>query len=155
MTERLHWEIQQQGDVLHVQLQGSIDEDADFAALLGELEKSQKLRMDLSQIHRINSCGVREWVNFIRNFPENIQIELEQCSPVVVSQINMISNFLGSAHVLSVQAPFVCDACGQEQNVLLTMEPGKRPTLNQIACSACGGEMQFDDIEDSYFAFLG
>jgi ABC-type transporter Mla MlaB component len=151
--DRLNWKIVD-GDVTKVALQGPIDEDANFAPLIEQLDQRGKVRFDLSGIARINSCGVREWVNFIRALPKSCNIELEKCTPAVVSQLNMISNFAGTARVLSVHAPFVCDACGREEDVLVDVESGQTPSVGEIQCGSCGGKMEFDDVESSYFAFL-
>jgi hypothetical protein len=153
VTERLNWKIEE-GDVTQVAFNGAVDEDANFAPLLERLKQKGKVRFDLSGIARINSCGVREWVNFIRSLPRDCNVELEKCTPAVVSQLNMISNFAGAARVLSVHAPFVCDSCGHEEDVLVSVESGKAPKLASMNCSACGGAMEFDDVEDSYFSFL-
>ncbi len=154
MSERMEWAVKNEGGVTLVALSGSVDEDADFAALIADLKNHRRLRLDLSRVARINSCGVREWVNFIRALPQTSQLELEKCSPVVVSQVNMISNFAGAANILSVQAPFICESCMHEENVLLEVKKGEKPTLREVKCGECSRPMVFDDIEDSYFAFL-
>jgi hypothetical protein len=153
VTDRLNWKIQD-GEVTHVALHGPVDEDANFAPLVEQLRAKGRVRFDLSGIARINSCGVREWVNFIRALPNGCTVELEKCTPAVVSQLNMISNFAGTARILSVHAPFVCDQCGHEEDVLINVETGKAPKLAEMRCKSCGGPMEFDDVEDSYFSFL-
>ncbi len=154
MSERLEWTIADNGGMTLVHLNGPVNEDADFAPLSAELQARLHVRFDLSGIARINSCGVREWVNFIRSLPGTCNIEIEKCTPAVVSQLNMISNFAGNARVLSVHAPFVCDNCGNEEDVLVLIQPGQIPTLEEASCNNCGGPMEFDDVEDSYFAFV-
>lgn len=151
---RLAWQVQRSNGVAVVTVSGSVDEDADFAALARDIAPHKQLRMDLAEIDRINSCGVREWVNFIRSIPADSSIELVRCSPAFVSQINMISNFTGAARVSSVQAPYVCEECGHETRVEFDVSPGQQPELPEVPCPECKAAMEFDDIEDSYFAFL-
>lgn len=153
MTDRLVWKIHD-GEVTIVSLNGAVDEDANFAPLLEHLRSKGHVRFDLSGVARINSCGVREWVNFIRALPQNCDIELEKCTPTVVSQLNMISNFAGAARVISVHAPFVCDSCGSEEDMLVDVAGGQVPELEEARCRSCGGVMEFDDVRESYFAFL-
>ena len=139
-----------------VKLSGSIDEDAQLDRLAAELKASTTpLRLDLADVRRINSCGVREWVNFMRSLPKTVRVDLENCAPVVVVQINMISNFAGHARVVSVKAPFVCESCGFEAEALINVIPGSRPQFASRPCPKCSKPtFIFDDIEDAYFAFV-
>jgi len=154
MTSRLEWVVEGGGTELRVKIRGSVDEFSEFAPLLSELADKTHVRLDLSDIERINSCGVREWVNFMRAIPAQLNVQLERCSPPMVSQINMIANFVGTARVASVEAPFVCGACGHEEDVLLSVEAGTVPSVTEQRCSKCGDATELDDFEESYFGFL-
>jgi len=154
VSDRFEWSVKQVGNVTGVAFRGAVDEDVNFAPLVTELNNRPQILFDLSGIERINSCGVREWVNFVRSLPREARIEMENCTPVVVSQLNMISNFAGAATVKSVFAPFVCQSCGNESNVLLQVEKGTPVNLGEVRCEKCKSLMEFDDIEDSYFAFV-
>ncbi len=140
-----------------VKLSGAIDEDAQLERLAAELTKvASALRLDLAEVRRINSCGVREWVNFMRTLPKTSSIDLENCAPVVVAQINMISNFTGHARVASVKAPFVCESCGFEAEATVSVVANKRPHFSSQTCPKCSKPtFVFDDVEDSYFGFMG
>jgi hypothetical protein len=153
MSDRLEWKIEPEGNVTLVELSGPINEDSDFDKLLASLQSCSQVRMDLAGINRINSCGVREWVNFVRAQPGTVTFEFENLSPPIVNQVNMISNFTGSATILSVQAPFFCTECNREARETVLVEQGKQP-LPTAECPQCGSAMEFDDFEDSYFAFL-
>jgi hypothetical protein len=148
------WQIKKEGETTQVRLAGSVDEEADFKGLVTQLTASLRIRLDVGGVGRINSCGVREWINFIRAMPSKSAVEIENCTPVLVSQLNMINNFVGSARVLSVQAPYVCPGCGKEESVVVDVTAGKTVALAAVKCSSCQEEMEFDDLEDSYFAFL-
>lgn len=151
----LKWELAKSDSTVVASLQGSVDENTNFTALASELKGISALRFDLSGVSRINSCGVRDWVNFIRTFPSTVRLELDKCSPVVVTQVNLISNFAGNAKILSVNAPFVCEACGHERELTVDVREGRRPTFEVGACPSCKKmEWIFDDVEESYFSFL-
>ena len=62
-------EIVQRDGVDHVSLAGVIDENADLA-LLGTLG-SRPIRVNLRGVRRINSFGVRAWMDVIRKIPRD------------------------------------------------------------------------------------
>ena len=61
----LRWTIAASPEGLLVELAGEVDENADFASLRPLLVGAVEL--SLGGITRVNSCGVREWVNFVHN----------------------------------------------------------------------------------------
>src|SRR4029079_15036018 len=92
-----------------VEFTGEIDENADFSELRRQLKGAVVFR--LSGVRRINSFGVREWVNFVRDLPNGSVLVFSHCSPAIVTQLNMIYNFRGPASVRSVYALYVCEGC--------------------------------------------
>lgn len=138
-----------------VRVSGAITERADFRALTG-LAETAPLRLDLAGVEQINSCGVREWIHFVRRLSGLAHpFELVRCSPAIVRQINMISNFCGSGAVRSVLLPYYCGECGQEELRMLELPAhGQRPEIEQsIACGKCGESAEFDDLPDAYLTF--
>jgi hypothetical protein len=132
-------------------LSGIIDEAADlsfFDQLAGTA------RLSLRAVRRINSYGVRAWIDAIRRVPRHVSIELHECPPSVVDQINMVSGFAGRGKVVSFYAPMACERCGLEQDHLFTVDEfraaGKLPP---VACPSCGTTMQVDDLEEQYLLF--
>lgn len=154
MTARLGWNTRVENGIEVVELVGDIDEDSDFSELVALL-RGKEARLNLRGIARINSIGVREWVNFVREVGEGSKITLEECSPVVVTQLNMIANFAGAADIRSVVAPYVCDECGNEEDVLLEVAAvvADNDVLGTRPCGKCGATMELDDLPESYFAF--
>ena len=69
MTESvaLSWQLRERPGLTIVEFTGEIDENADFAELKKRLRGP--VVFQLAEIRRINSCGVREWVNFVRDMP--------------------------------------------------------------------------------------
>jgi ABC-type transporter Mla MlaB component len=153
----LKWTCEQQGDELLLRLQGDLDENANLFEIKAVL--SGRVRIDLGQVRRINSAGVRDWVNFIREVEQQTDhVVLADCSPAIVMQMNMISNFRGNAEVASIYAPLACPHCDHEQDgrIVLTDEVvGALPDhLPEFACDECGEALELDDIAERYFAFL-
>jgi hypothetical protein len=154
--EPFSWQVvDRNGSAMRVELRGEIDENADFselgAALRGDVE------LGLEGITRINSCGVREWVNFVRGLDAVRALWFSRCSPVVVLQLNTIYNFRGRAHVTSFMAPYVCEACHSDEYKLLDVTehfPDRRAHVPAFRCRRCGGVMVFDELPERYLSFL-
>jgi hypothetical protein len=177
--EPFSWKVEaHEGDWLRVALRGEIDENADFSELRATLRGNVEL--SLEGITRINSCGVREWVNFVRELPGVRTLFFARCSPPVVLQLNTIYNFRGRARVASFMAPYVCEACHGDEYKLLdvaehfgdqighsarhSLAEGASARSARVAdwrahvpafrCRRCGGVMVFDELPERYLSFL-
>ena len=154
-------------DVVFVKLSGVIDEDNTLARTTQKLA-GRTIVLDLAEIKRINSCGVRDWVNWLSDLhAKSKTVILARCSPCIVTQLNLVNNFVGSAMVRSFFAPYYCAHCDLEVLCLLQVEdfagqatptapkPGD-PRAPGVQCprrtAQC--ELEFDDLEAAYFAFL-
>ncbi|MBK8012107.1 MAG: hypothetical protein IPK13_12225 [Deltaproteobacteria bacterium] len=137
-------------------LSGDITEKADFSPLLAS--SLSPLVVDLLDIGRINSSGVREWLSFVRKLSaEGRQLVLLRCSPAIVQQANMITNFLGNAEVHSTLAPYYCPSCDHDHFEEISTQGVDQQTpqlADQIPCPHCGQMMEFSDLSSDYFAFL-
>ena len=158
MNPKFQASIQQREDVTYVKLAGVIDEDNELGTLAEKLGGGTAV-IDVSEIERINSCGVRDWVNWLGKAEKGgAKIVLVECSPAIVAQINLVNNFTGQGVVKSFYAPYFCPNCDLEKVLLVETrdmhgtQPFKAPSCR---CDECDGPMDFDDMEESYFAFLG
>jgi len=131
---------------------GSINEDFTYKNLIGDA--SAKYIFDLEGVTLLNSCGIREWIKFINELPENSQLEYHNCPTVVVLQMNMVKGFLtANAKVASFYAPYYDEEADEEVKILLTTDQvvdGKAPQIKNDD----GEELEFDGIEATYFKFL-
>src|SRR5690349_2176073 len=101
MNPKFQASVQAREDVTYVKLTGVIDEDNDLQALGDKLGPGTAV-IDVSEIERINSCGVRDWVNWLGKAEKNgANMVLVECSPAIVAQINLVNNFLGQGVVKS------------------------------------------------------
>jgi anti-anti-sigma regulatory factor len=156
MNQKFQAAVHQREDVTYVKLAGVIDEDNELQELTEKIPAGTVV-IDLSEIERINSCGVRDWVNWLGRIEKNgSKAVLVECSPAIVAQINLVNNFTGNGVVKSFFAPYFCPNCDREKVLLVEAAemvgpPHKAPTCR---CDECDGVMDFDDMEDSYFAFL-
>ena len=102
MSQKFQSTVQHRGDVSYVKLAGVIDEDNELSDLVDRIPSGMAV-IDLGEIERINSCGVRDWVNWLSKLEHNgTRSVLVECSPAIVAQINLVNNFTGSGVVKSV-----------------------------------------------------
>lgn len=157
MNQKFNAEITQRDEVTYVKLAGVIDEDNELGALVDRLGKGTTV-IDLAEIERINSCGVRDWVNWLSKAEKRgAEIVMVECSPAIVAQINLVNNFVGTGAVKSFYAPYFCPSCDLEKVLLVEMEEmvgQDHPKAPVCRCDECDGVMDFDDMEESYFAFV-
>ncbi len=139
-----------------VKLGGVIDEDNELSNLVEKVPRGT-VYIDLGDVERINSCGVRDWVNWLGRLEHNgSRGVLVECSPAIVAQINLVNNFTGNGVVKSFYVPYFCPECDEEKVLLVEAAdmgppPHEPPTCR---CDECDLVMDFDDMPDSYFAFL-
>jgi anti-anti-sigma regulatory factor len=156
MSQKFQSSIQHRGDLSYVKLAGVIDEDNELTDLVDKIPVGTAV-IDLGEIERINSCGVRDWVNWLSRLETSgTRSVLVECSPAIVAQINLVNNFTGSGIVKSFYVPYFCPECDEEKVLLVEATdmgppPHEPPTCR---CDECDLVMDFDDMPDSYFAFL-
>jgi anti-anti-sigma regulatory factor len=156
MSQKFQSSVQHRGDMSYVKLGGVIDEDNELQELVEKIPMGTAV-IDLGDIERINSCGVRDWVNWLSKLEsKGSRSVLVECSPAIVAQINLVNNFTGSGVVKSFYVPYFCPECDEEKVLLVETSdmgppPHEPPTCR---CDECDLVMDFDDMPDSYFAFL-
>jgi hypothetical protein len=129
-------------------LSGVIDENANLAFLA---RLGGHVRLHVKGVRRINSYGVRTWIEALRTVPESATYEFVECSPPLLDQLITVAGFQGRGRVTSFYVPLVC-ACGAEkEHLFLTIdyEAGGR-RLPKVACQACGKPMEVDDLEERF-----
>ena len=155
MSQKLNIERKDESNASVIAVKGVIDEDAEFKTAFADLKP--KVSIDLEGVSFINSCGVREWVRAVQDFPKQAEVQFVKCAPRIVEQANYVANFTGRGKIVSFFAPYYCPKCQKERSTLLKSAdfksgpPSKAPSQK---CPACGSAMDFDDIEEEYFSFL-
>src|SRR5688500_1098743 len=156
MSQKFQAAVHHRDDISYVKLTGVIDEDNELGDLVDKIPPGTAV-IDLGEIERINSCGVRDWVNWLGKLEANTtKVVLVECSPAIVAQINLVNNFTGNGVVKSFYVPYFCPECDEEKVLLVEAAdmgppPHEPPTCR---CDECDLVMDFDDMPDSYFAFL-
>jgi len=139
-----------------VELIGELTESSDLEALRTRLKG--KVMLNLAAVRRVNSTGVREWVNFMRELTKTNEVTLTHCSNAIVTQLNMIYNFRGGAKVRSFLAPYICTRCDREEDKLIDVRQhfpgGDYAQMPRFTCDVCQSVLEFDEVIDTYLGFL-
>jgi anti-anti-sigma regulatory factor len=137
---------------------GPINEDSEVHLKPMITALGTNVIINFRKVESVNSCGVRAWINFMREAEKGRKVIFEECTPEIVSQINMIPNFRGSAQVRSVYASYACGKC-DHQTLVLFEEGRNLPTsgtaeIPSQKCEKCGTVMEMEELEDEFFAWL-
>ena len=150
------WRIKDRQDFTMVELIGELTESSNLDHLRRRLKG--KVVLHLGAVRRVNSTGVREWVNFMRDLTRTTEVTLTHCSTAIVAQLNMIYNFRGGAKVRSFLAPYLCPRCDHEEDKLIDVRThfatGDFTQMPRFTCDHCGTAMEFDEVIDQYLGFL-
>ena len=136
-----------------VLIEGRIDENAELERLAEELPPGD-VTLDLGALVRINSIGVREWMDFVKSL-DGRRVRLERCSPVFVEQLNAIANFSGNAVVATVLAAYECE----HDSEVVTREVRTADARNGVfpsvpECPVCARTMLPAFEDEQYYRFL-
>jgi thiol-disulfide isomerase/thioredoxin len=133
-----------------VALSGILDENSDLKPLRG---LTGAVLVNFKDVKRINSCGVREWVNLLGAVP-GTQMTYEECPVVIVKQLNAVPDFQGKAKVASFFAPYFCKKCKKQAAKLIQASQVKDGKSEEPKCETCGEQMKFDSVPGQFFSFL-
>lgn len=143
-------DIRNQGDTLHLTLNGKLDEHFDVQAIAGAAVGSRKAVLHLAGVRSISSLGVRAFETLLRALEgSHMAVELDEISAATANQLTMIPTLLGDAKVRSAKLPFVCGACGAEALGVVPYEAGAA-ALHPPTCPSCGEQMELDGLAEEY-----
>src|SRR4051812_18610809 len=135
-------------------LAGTIDADFDPMELLAT---SGVLVIDLDEVRRISSFGVREWIRALAAIPAD-SIIFHNARPPIVAQFNMVLGFGGRGVLASAYLPFICPECETECELRVDLTrhhadlvAGDIPAM---ACPKCGAACELDESPATYFSYI-
>ena len=145
------------GGAAIVVVQGDITEAVDLGPLAMRLRNEERIVFDMAGVRYVSSAGVKAWSDVISTL-EGKEYAFRHCSIAFTSQAAMVPMVVGNGRVLSVEAPYHCTACDRDELRLLETRALLREGINVtppiLRCVSCGGELEFDDLPNRYFAFL-
>jgi anti-anti-sigma regulatory factor len=148
-----------EGSITCLRFQGTIDESFDGKRLASGI-KATTLILDMGAVRKISSFGIREWTDFIKSCERSVDVLIAiECTPKVVDQLNMVSQFLGAkGRVFSFYAPYRCDYCDIDRRSLFQVDRDAtsirslRPS--EQLCETCSRPSYFDEEPASFFGYL-
>jgi anti-anti-sigma regulatory factor/DNA-directed RNA polymerase subunit RPC12/RpoP len=143
------------GDITVVRLRGRLTESFKGEALGSSLSGS--VIFDLSDVERITSFGVREWLAMLGAAKSVDRMYFASCTEAVVNQLTMIRKFSGEGQVTSFFGPYLCGSCGQDFERAFDCHFDAAEILKGEAkpspCPHCNGQGRFDDDPSTYLGF--
>jgi hypothetical protein len=131
---------------------GRLDETVSLGALIDQLPPGDAV-IDAAGINFVNSIGMREWIRLIRALRDRGPITLEAVSEVLITQMNLISQFRG-VRITSFYASFACPSCGHQARQLIDAEAQaatlRKMQLPAVPCPECRAAMEPADYPERY-----
>lgn len=145
------------GSITHLRLSGAIDETFSQQALGPDL--MGQVILDLGQLERISSFGVRKWIEFVSRLPNGaLGMYIIHAPPILVDQLNLVEGFAGISKVLSLLAPYRCNTCNEDRLRLVDVlaeapliAEGRAP---EHSCPVCGSALEFADMPAEFFDYV-
>jgi len=148
-----------EGTITCLRFQGTINEAFDGKRLAASV-KCNTLILDMGAVKKISSFGIREWADFIKTVERQVQLVVAiECTPKVVDQMNMVSQFLGSkGQVFSFYGPYRCDHCDIDRRVLFRIDRDHAAIRSlrppEHLCETCSRPEYFDEEPASFFSYV-
>ena len=140
---------------IKIELNGAFEEKVSLTELVGPFNGT--LEVNCKGITRINSVGVKEWIRYFQSLvQQNKQFYFSECSPPVVEQFNVISNFGCGGKVESIYLPYSCTKCKIEFSAKCMVSDLLKSGLEvpAVNCEKENCEAVLDTDADEYFYFL-
>ena len=157
-TQALSTDIFVDDAITYVRFDGTVGEQFNGKALAGKL-KTKTIVLQLAEVKRITSFGIREWIEFMDTLAKRADdIIMVECASKIVDQVNMVANFTGPARVFSFFAPYRCDYCDEDNRVIMQIDrdweviKSMRPP--ELPCNQCGQPQNFDEDPVTYFSHI-
>jgi hypothetical protein len=155
MKWMLNLSVEVKGKNTLVTLEGQIDETFSLEKELPE--PGESLDLNCLKINRINSTGVKKWMQYLQSIMKKSKIKFLAVSPALIEQFNLISNFGANGEVVSIALPYGCTKCGSVFTVVKTVSELTKihGQVGNEKCPHCGDlNSEFDDVPEEYLSFL-
>lgn len=149
---KFEFEIKSSEDVTEIKISGHLDEN--FIHTEYQIPSSKRVIFDLEKLEGINSCGIRDFINLLKDIPDSTSVEYEKCPPLFIQQVNIVNGFLSTQKkVVSLYAPYIGIDDEEEINHFIDVR-SLNPSQIEKTIIINGKEYEFDGILDKYFRFM-
>jgi hypothetical protein len=145
---------------LLVTLDGALDERFEAGELLREIQASlgkvaTVVSFDLRGIPSMNSCGVREWLLFMKGMIPISPFRFALVTELFLDQAGLVPAILGprGTNIQQCELPYRCEAC-TARHLVEVNTTSLKDSAPKAACPSCKAPMKFDSDEGEYFGFL-
>jgi hypothetical protein len=149
---KFEFEIKSYADETVITISGHLDEN--FIHSEYQIPASKKVIFDLENLEGINSCGIRDFINLLKDIPDSTAVEYGKCPPLFIQQVNIVNGFLSPQRkVVSLYAPYIGIEDEEEMNHFIDV---RSLNISQIerSVSLNGKEYEFDGVIEKYFRFM-
>ncbi len=149
---KFEFEIKSSPDQTVIKISGHLDEN--FIHTEHKIPTSKKVIFDLEKLEGINSCGIRDFINLLKDIPDSTLVEYEKCPPLFIQQVNIVNGFLSPQRkVVSLYAPYIGIDDEEEMNHFMDVRSLNLAQIEKTV-KVDGKEYEFDGIIDKYFRFM-
>ncbi len=130
------------GETALVHLSGDIDSDVDeITSAIDAAIGVKPLLFDCRDLRRINSIGVKGWINAVNRWGKTRSVVFRNCPHSFIDMAVMVPAFLGNAAIQSFHATFKCDNCSREAVQLIEIQSKQASGTQPVVCEKCGGKL--------------
>jgi anti-anti-sigma regulatory factor len=145
-------------DGKRVVMAGRLDDASAVSDLAGELP-ADVVVIDTAAVTFINSVGMREWTRLLRGLRQRgTKVSLEAVADVVMTQMNLIGEWVGALDIRSFHAQYACPVCGAEHAPLIdAVAHGallRKMSAPHVPCPECGAASELADFPERYLTIF-
>ena len=137
-------------------LRGRLDDTCQLGELASRLPAGDVV-LDTAGVTFVNSIGLREWARLLRTLRGRGTVVLDAVSDVLITQMNLISEFHGVT-ITSFHAAYVCPACGCESapriDAALHADALRALQAPAMPCPECGAATDLADYPERYLSIF-
>jgi eukaryotic-like serine/threonine-protein kinase len=138
-----------------MRLSGIIDETFDVNTFCEGLDGC--VVIDLSEVKRITSYGVREWIRAVKEIDASY-LGYINARPAMVTNFNLVDGFEGKGELISLWLPYECTECQQVTDRILDLrkdyEVVRTMEMPVVPCKSCGSETELEVDPDMYLSYV-